>query len=162
MRPPKSSQRRPPQTPPKEGPWTPINIYPIRVIRVQNNKSKMLAINGVSDHIHIFIGYKPSVSIPDLVKDIKVASSLWINERKLTKQKFNWQEGYGAFSYRLRDIDEKCKYIQNQESHHQKKTFKEEYIGLLKDFGIAFEEKYLFDFLDEQYSTPTELNQHFS
>jgi putative transposase len=115
---------------------------------VQNNKSKMLAINGMPDHIHIFIGYKPTVAIPDLVKDIKVASSLLINEKKLTKVKFNWQEGYGGFSYRLRDIDEICKYIQNQASHHQKTTFRQEYIQLLKDFGIAYEEKYLFDFFD--------------
>ncbi len=116
---------------------------------VQNNKSKMLAINGVSDHIHIFIGYKPSVAIPDLVKDIKVASSLWINEKRLSKYKFNWQEGYGAFSYRLRDIDQICKYIQNQELHHQKKKFREEYIELLNEFDIAYEEKYLFEFFDE-------------
>jgi REP element-mobilizing transposase RayT len=124
---------------------------------VQNNKSKMLAINGTTDHIHIFIGYKPSVSIPDLIKDIKVASCLWINEKRLTTHRFNWQEGYGAFSYRLRDIDEICKYIVNQESHHKVQTFKEEYIGLLKDFDIAYEEKYLFEFFHEQYSTPTEL-----
>ncbi len=124
---------------------------------VQNNKSKMLAINGVADHIHIFIGYKPSVPIPKLVKDIKVASSLWINERNLVKGKFNWQEGYGAFSYRLRDIDEICRYIANQEAHHQKKSFREEYTSLLKDFDIAYEDKYLFEFFDEVYSTPPEL-----
>lgn len=126
---------------------------------VQNNKSKMLAINGMPDHIHIFVGYKPSVPIPDLIKDIKIASSLWINERKLANEKFNWQEGYGAFSYRLRDIDEICKYIQNQELHHHKKTFREEYIELLKDFSIEYEDKYLFEFFDETYSTPTELGK---
>ncbi len=126
---------------------------------VQNNKSKMLAINGVSDHIHIFIGYKPSIPIPDLVKDIKVASSLWIKEKNLVKQKFNWQEGYGAFSYRLRDIDEICKYIQNQESHHKKRTFREEYTDLLREFDVEYEEKYLFEFFDDLYSTPSELGQ---
>lgn len=126
---------------------------------VQNNKSKMLAINGVTDHIHIFIGYKPSVSIPDLIKDIKVASSLWINEKKLTKHKFNWQEGYGAFSYSQSQIDDVCKYIANQELHHQKKTFREEYIQLLKSFRLEYNEKYLFDFLNDLNlnSTPTEL-----
>ena len=124
---------------------------------VQNNKSKMLAINGMADHIHIFIGYKPSILIPDLIKDIKVASSLWINERKLAQGKFNWQEGYGAFSYRFRDIDEICKYIQNQELHHQKKTFREEYTSLLNDFAVEYDEKYLFEFFDELDSTPTEL-----
>ena len=124
---------------------------------VQNNKSKMLAINGVADHIHVCVGYKPTISIPDLVKDIKVASGSWINENKLTGSRFNWQEGYGAFSYRLRDIDEICQYIQNQEEHHRKKTFKEESIGLLNDFAIEYEEKYLFDFFSDLYSTPTEL-----
>lgn len=115
---------------------------------VQNNKSKMLAINGVSDHIHIFTGYKPSVSIPDLVKDIKVASSLWVNEKKLTKTRFNWQEGYGAFSYSRSQIDAVCKYIINQEAHHQKQTFREEYLEFLKQFEIEYEDKYLFEFID--------------
>jgi putative transposase len=126
---------------------------------VQNNKSKLLAINGMPDHIHIFVGYKPSVPIPDLIKDIKIASSLWINDRKLANGKFNWQEGYGAFSYRLRDIDEICKYIHNQESHHHKKNFREEYTELLKDFSVEYEDKYLFEFFDDIYSTPTELGK---
>jgi hypothetical protein len=117
----------------------------------------MLAINGVSDHIHIFIGYKPTIPIPDLVKDIKLASGLWINEKKLTIHRFNWQEGYGAFSYRLRDIDEICRYIQNQEEHHRIKSFKEEYTELLRDFALEYDEKYLFDFFDDLYSTPPEL-----
>jgi putative transposase len=124
---------------------------------VQNNKSKMLCVNGMEDHIHIFIGYKPSVPIPDLVKDIKVASSLWIKEKKLAKGKFNWQEGYGAFSYRLRDVDEICKYIQNQEIHHKKKNFRDEYTVLLRDFAVDYDDKYLFEFFDDIYSTPTEL-----
>ena len=126
---------------------------------VHNNKSKMLAINGVDDHIHIFIGYKPTIAIPDLIKDIKLASGSWINDNRLTTHRFNWQEGYGAFSYRLRDVDEICKYIQNQEEHHLRKTFKEEYIELLNDFAIAYEEKYLFEFFDNLYSTPTELER---
>ena len=124
---------------------------------IQNNKSKMLAINGMADHIHIFIGYKPTIAIPDLIKDIKLASGSWINDNKLTSHRFNWQEGYGAFSYRLRDVDEICKYIQNQESHHHKKTFREEYIGLLNDFTVEFDDKYLFEFFDDLYSTPPEL-----
>lgn len=124
---------------------------------VQNNKCKMLAINGVADHIHIFIGYKPTIAIPDLVKDIKLASGSWINDKRLTKCRFNWQEGYGAFSYRLRDINEICRYIQNQEEHHQKRTFRDEYIELLKDFAIEYDEKYLFEFFNDLYSTPPEL-----
>ena len=124
---------------------------------VQNNKSKMLAINGMPDHIHIFIGYKPTMAIPDLVKDIKLASGSWINDKGLTSHRFNWQEGYGDFSYRLRDIDEICKYIQNQEEHHHKKTFREEYTGLLNDFAVEYDDKYLFEFFDDLYSTPPEL-----
>jgi len=90
---------------------------------VQNNKSKMLAVGGMSDHIHIFIGYKPTIAIPDLVKDIKLACGSWINDNKLTSHRFNWQEGYGAFSYRLSDVDEICRYINNQEAHHRKISF---------------------------------------
>jgi REP element-mobilizing transposase RayT len=114
---------------------------------VQNNKSKLIAINGTADHIHIFIGYKPSVSIPDLVKDIKVASTLWVNDKRLVKGRFSWQEGYGAFSYSRSQLDVVCKYIANQESHHQKKTFREEYIEFLKQFEVDYSEKYLFDFI---------------
>ncbi|MDP9230194.1 MAG: IS200/IS605 family transposase [Bacteroidota bacterium] len=123
---------------------------------VQNNKSKMLAINGMSDHIHIFVGYKPSTSIPDLIKDIKLASGSWINNNKLTKQRFNWQEGYGAFSYSHQHIDKVCKYIRDQELHHQKKTFREEYLDFLKEYKIEFEDKYLFEFFEDAHSTPTE------
>ena len=106
---------------------------------IQNNKSKLIAVNGMEDDIHIFIGYKPSVSIPDLIKDIKVASTLWINENRLSNQKFAWQEGYGAFSYSQSHIDAVCDYIKNQESHHKKKSFKEEYLNLLKNFNVEYD-----------------------
>ena len=113
----------------------------------------------MQDHIHIFIGYKPSVPIPELIKDIKVASSLWINENKLSKNKFAWQEGYGAFSYSQSHIDAVCQYIQKQEFHHQNQSLKEEYLQFLKDFQIEYDDKYLFDFFDHPIigSTPTEL-----
>ena len=126
---------------------------------VQNNKSKLIAINGLGDHIHIFIGYKPSVSIPDLVKDIKVASTVWINENRLCKSKFAWQEGYGAFSYSHSHIDTVCNYIKNQELYHQEKSFKEEYVKLLKNFNVEYDDKYLFDFINDDMmsSTPPEL-----
>ena len=116
---------------------------------VQNNKSKLIAINGASDHVHIFIGYKPIISIPDLVKDIKVVSSLWINEKKLVHGKFSWQQGYGAFSYSRSHIDTVCKYIANQEEHHKRKTFKEEYVEFLNRFEIEYDEKYLFEFIEQ-------------
>jgi REP element-mobilizing transposase RayT len=129
---------------------------------VQNKNSKRIAINGTNDHIHLFIGYKPSISIPDLIKDIKVSSTIWVNENKLCKLKFAWQEGYGAFSYGRSQIDAVYNYIKNQELHHQKKTFKEEYVEFLKNFDIEYDEKYLFDFIDEAVvcSTPTELESH--
>ena len=116
---------------------------------VQNKGSKMLAINGMADHIHVFIGYKPSISIPDLVKDIKLATNDWINKNHLTNQKFAWQEGYGAFSYSRTQIKNVCDYIENQEQHHSKQTFKEEYVSFLKNFEIEYDDKYLFEFIDE-------------
>ncbi|MBA2329258.1 MAG: IS200/IS605 family transposase [Flavisolibacter sp.] len=116
---------------------------------VQNKGSKMLAINGMADHIHVFIGYKPSISIPDLVKDIKLATNDWINKNHLTNQKFAWQEGYGAFSYSSTQIKNVCDYIENQEQHHSKQTFKEEYVSFLKNFEIEYDDKYLFEFIDE-------------
>lgn len=113
----------------------------------------------MADHIHIFIGYKPAVSIPELVKDIKVASTLWMNGNQLCTSKFAWQEGYGAFSYSQSHIDAVCDYIKNQELHHQKKSFKDEYLKLLKNFNVEYDDKYLFDFINEEMvgSTPKEL-----
>lgn len=116
---------------------------------VQNKGNKMLAINSMPDHIHLFIGYKPILAIPELVKDIKIASNHWINNQHPTKSKFEWQEGYGAFTYSHSQIRDVCKYIENQELHHKKKTFKEEYIDLLKAFDIIYDERYLFNFLND-------------
>ena len=115
---------------------------------VQNDKHKMLAINGMPDHIHIFLGWNPSIAISDLVKDIKRASNNWINDRKLVKGKFEWQGGYGAFSYGRSQVDQVCKYILNQKEHHKKQTFKSEYIELLKLFGIDFKDEHLFEFYE--------------
>lgn len=117
----------------------------------------MLAINGMPDHIHIFIGYDPKISMPNLVKDIKLASNEWINGSNFTKRKFGWQEGYGAFSYGRSQIHDVCTNIENQEIHHKKKTFREEYISFLKAFDIEYDDKYLFEFFDDVVgSTPTE------
>jgi REP element-mobilizing transposase RayT len=110
---------------------------------VQNNKHKLIAINGVANHIHVFVGYKPHQSIPDLLQDIKGSSSGWINTKGFVSRKFNWQEGYGAFSYSHSHIDRVVKYIMNQEQHHKKKTFRDEYIGLLNKFEIDYNEKYI-------------------
>lgn len=113
---------------------------------VQNRKAKLLAIHCMPDHIHIFTGFKPVISISDFVKEIKVESNEFINGKGWISEKFAWQEGYGVFSYSHSHIDNVVKYILNQEEHHRKKTFKKEYLEFLKKFEIPFEEKYLFDF----------------
>ena len=110
---------------------------------VQNNDHKLIAINGISNHDHIFIGYKPNQLIPDLMQDVKGSSSKWINEKRFVKGKFSLQEGYGAFSYSNSQIDSVVKYINDQEMHHKKHTFREEYILLLTKFNISFDEKYI-------------------
>jgi len=111
---------------------------------VQNNKHKLLSINGMPDHIHLLIGQRPNQSISDLMQDIKGSSSKWINEKRFVRGKFSWQEGYGAFSYSKSELPMLINYINNQEEHHKKKTFKEEYLDLLKEFEIDYDERYLF------------------
>ena len=111
---------------------------------VQNNEHKLIAINSMPDHIHIFIGMKPKQSISDLLQDIKGDSSEWINKKEFASGKFRWQAGYGAFSYSHSHIDSVVKYIINQERHHKKKTFREEYIEFLEKFNVPFDERYIF------------------
>lgn len=115
---------------------------------VQNRKAKMLAVNCMPDHIHLFVGFKPVISIADFVKEIKVESNEFINSKKWTKEKFSWQEGYGVFSYSQSHSDAVVKYVLHQEEHHRKQTFKEEYKDFLEKFRIEYDEKYLFDFLE--------------
>lgn len=116
---------------------------------VQNHKHKLLAIGTMPDHIHIFIGYNVNELIPDLVEAIKKSSNLWINENKLSKFKFEWQRGYGAFTHSRAQLDTVVKYIHNQEEHHKKKTFREEYIEMLLKNDIEFKPEYLFEFFDK-------------
>jgi len=115
---------------------------------VQNRNSKLLAIYCMPDHTHLFVGIKPTVRISDFIKEIKVESNEFINSKKWIKGRFSWQEGYGVFSYSHSQIDAVVKYVLNQEIHHQKKKFKQEYNELLKEFEIPFEEKYLFEFME--------------
>jgi len=110
---------------------------------------KSIIVNGVSDHVHIFVGLKPAMAISDLVRDIKNNSSNFINDKKFVKGKFSWQEGYGAFSYAHSQIENVYQYISNQEEHHKKKTFKHEYLDFLQKFEIEYNEKYLFEWIDE-------------
>ena len=115
---------------------------------VTNRDQKLLSIFCMPDHTHILIGLKPSISISDLVRDIKAGSSKFINDKKLIKGKFSWQEGFGVFSYSRSQIDTVIKYIQTQEKHHSKKTFKEEYLEFLEKFKVEYDEKYLFEWID--------------
>jgi len=111
---------------------------------VQSYGHKMLAINGVEDHVHVFIGMRPTQSISDLMQDVKGSSSKWINEKKFLKVKFEWQEGYGAFSYSKSHVQKIINYVNNQEKHHAKQTFRDEYIEFLKKFDIEYDERYIF------------------
>jgi len=114
---------------------------------VQNRKAKMLAIHCMPDHTHLFVGFKPTILISDFVKEIKVESNEFINDKKWVKGRFAWQEGYGVFSYSHSHIDAVVKYVLNQETHHQKRTFKQEYQTLLEKFEIPYEERFLFEFI---------------
>jgi REP element-mobilizing transposase RayT len=115
---------------------------------VQNRGQKMLSIFCMSDHVHLLVGIKPSITISDLVRDIKAGSSNFINQQYYVNGKFNWQEGFGAFSYSKSQIDTVIKYILSQEEHHKKTTFREEYFDFLEKFEIDYDEKYLFEWIE--------------
>ncbi len=117
---------------------------------IQSKKQKVIAIGGMPDHIHILIGIKPDVALSDLVRDAKANSSKFINEKRWVMGKFGWQEGFGAFSYSHSQLDTVANYIKNQEKHHSKKTFREEYLELLKKFDVEYDPKYIFDWIDDQ------------
>ncbi|WP_159477820.1 IS200/IS605 family transposase [Dyadobacter sp. 3J3] len=106
---------------------------------------KNIIVNGVADHVHCFFGLKPSQSISDVMQIAKGRSSKWINDSKLLPHRFEWQEGYGAFSYSKSHIDSVLKYIKNQEAHHRKQIFREEYIEMLDKFGVVYDERYIFE-----------------
>lgn len=116
---------------------------------VRNRNNKMLAVHCMPDHAHLFVGFRPgSMMISDFVKEIKVESNQFINSKRWINGKFKWQNGYGAFSYSHSHIDRVAKYVLNQELHHKKRSFREEYLLLLEKFNISFDEKYLFKFYD--------------
>ena len=119
--------------------------YMAGIIKEKNQKP--IIVNGVTDHVHLFIGLKPVMSLSDLVRDVKNNTTNFINDRKFLNTKFSWQEGYGAFSYSHSQLDTVYQYILNQEEHHKKKTFKAEYLELLEKFEIEYDEKYLFDWI---------------
>jgi len=115
---------------------------------ITNKGHKSIIINGMPDHIHAFVGLKPSMSISDLTRDIKNNSSNFINIKGWVKGKFSWQEGYGAFSYSESHVSRVFDYIKNQEEHHKKRSFRDEYLDLLRKFEIQHDERYLFDWIE--------------
>ena len=115
---------------------------------LNQNKQYSLAVNGYKDHVHLFFELHPTKALADIIRIVKTNSSKWINENKLVKGKFAWQEGYGAFSYSRSQRDDVIKYIMNQEKHHRRRTFREEYFDLLEKFQIEFDDHYVFEFYD--------------
>ncbi len=115
---------------------------------LKNIEQFPLAVNGYKDHVHLFFELQPTKSLSDIIRVVKSNSSKWINDSKLIKGKFSWQEGYGGFSYSRSQRNNVIQYIVNQEEHHRKKTFREEYLELLKLFEIDFNEQYIFEFYD--------------
>jgi len=115
---------------------------------VQKKGQKMLAINGTKDHIHFFIGMKPTCCLSDLVREVKKSTVAYIKEQGHIKSAFYWQEGYGAFSYNHSHLDKVIRYIDKQKEHHQTKTFQEEYRSLLDAFNVEYKNEYLFDWLE--------------
>ena len=121
-----------------------IELYKYITGIISNKNQKLMIINGMPNHIHLLIGTKPNCNLSDLIRDIKVNSSKWINENKFVLDKFKWQTGFGAFTVSHSGIDKVIKYIKDQEKHHKIKSFKEEYIDFLKGYKIDFEDKYIF------------------
>jgi len=115
---------------------------------VRERGQKLIAINGMPDHLHLFIGFKPTIQLADLVGDIKTGASKFIKTNRFLTRGFSWQDGYGCFTYGHSQIDVVAKYVMNQKEHHRKKTFREEYIQFLQKFEVPYEEKYLFEFYD--------------
>jgi REP element-mobilizing transposase RayT len=111
---------------------------------VSQRKQKLLAINNMPDHIHLLIGLKPDLALSDLVRDVKAGASKFINEKRWVQGRFSWQEGFGAFSFSWSELGAIIRYIENQQRHHTKRSFREEYVEILEKFGIDFDPQYIF------------------
>jgi REP element-mobilizing transposase RayT len=121
--------------------------YMSGILTQMNHKS--ILVNGVSNHVHVLIGLNPAKSISDTVHDLKRSTSLFINNEKLSPGKFAWQDGYGGFTYGRSQLDHVYQYVKNQEAHHAKKTFREEYLEFLNKFEVRYDEQFLFDFWED-------------
>jgi len=115
---------------------------------VTGNGAKSLAVGGWKDQVHVFFGMPVTTCIADFMSIVKASSSKWINEKRFLKGKFQWQSGYGACSYSKSQRDDVINYIMKQDEHHKKETFKKEYLKMLSDFEVEYDEKYLFEFYD--------------
>lgn len=124
-----------------------LHKYIVGIIR--NKNQKLIAINSMPDHVHLLIGLSPNMALSDLIRDVKANSSRFINEKRWVRGKFNWQEGFGAFSYSRSQLNAVVNYIENQEKHHSIRPFREEYLEMLKRFDVEYDPKYVFDWLDE-------------
>lgn len=126
------------------------NLYKYITGIIKNKKQKLLSINGVADHIHIVLGLKPDCCLSDLVREIKKASNAFIRENGFTPYAFQWQEGFGAFSFSQSQLANIIQYIENQKEHHKKRKFKDEYISILKSYEVEFKNEYLFSWIDQE------------
>jgi len=124
------------------------DLYKFMTGIVKNQGQKLISINGMSDHVHILIGLRPAMALAKLVQEVKADSTNFINQNKWVRGRFNWQEGYGAFSYGHSQLDTIIRYIQNQEKHHSQRSFRDEYLTLLRKFDVAFDDRYVFEFIE--------------
>jgi REP element-mobilizing transposase RayT len=124
-------------------------LYKYIIAVIQKHGHKVLIIGGTSDHIHILFGFRPTQTLSSLIQEVKRDSSEWINKEKLVQGKFSWQEGYGAFSYSKSQVLQVVHYIENQEKHHKKNSFLDEYKKTLNNFDIEYDEKYIFKAIDD-------------
>jgi len=111
---------------------------------VQNHNHKMLQINGMPDHIHVLLGFRPTQSLSELMKYVKQDSTKWVNQNKFVNGRFSWQKGYGAFSHSRSQVPQVIKYIQKQREHHKKKSFRQEYLDFLEKFDVDYDERFIF------------------
>jgi putative transposase len=126
-----------------------IEIYKYMTTVVQNQKNKVMAINGMPDHVHLLIGLNPDIALSELVRDAKAAASNLINDKRWVRGHFNWQRGYGAFSYSKSQVPRVARYIEDQERHHEKRSFRDEYEALLKKFDVEYDPAYMFTYIDD-------------
>jgi len=124
-----------------------LQKYITGIVTAQNQK--LIAINNMPDHLHLLVGLRPDSSLSDLVRDIKANSSRFINEKHWVNGRFSWQEGFGAFSHSRSQLDDVIRYIQDQQKHHTKQTFRDEYVALLEKFGVEYDNRYIFKFGDD-------------